>query len=97
MPNEEEEAFVEDRRRFLKTCGRFAIVTPPTITLLLASGQQNFAVAGSGMSGGGSLSSGTTYFVPRDDGLIQENGGVKPGDTICWSGGCKSVSEPPHG
>ena len=85
MPNEEEEALVEDRRRFLKTCGRFAIVTPPTITLLLASGQQNFAVAGSGMSGGGSFSSGTTYFVPRDDGLIQENGGVKPGDTICWA------------
>ena len=36
-------------------------------------------------------------FVPRDDGLIQDNGGVKPGDTICWSAGCKSVSEPPHG
>jgi hypothetical protein len=49
------------------------------------------------MSGGGSLSSGTTYFVPRDDDLITENGGVKPGDTICWSTGCKSVSEPPHG
>jgi hypothetical protein len=97
MPNKEEEAFVEDRRRFLKTCGRFAIVTPPTITLLLASGQQNFAVAGSGMSGGGSLSGGITYTVPRDDDLIQQNGGVKPGDTICIpSWGCKSVSEPPH-
>jgi hypothetical protein len=88
-----EEAFVEDRRRFLKTCGRFAIVTPPTITLLLASGQQNFAVAGSGMSGGGSLSGGgTTYFVPRDDDLIKQNGGVKPGDEICFSGGCKPVT-----
>jgi hypothetical protein len=97
MPNKEEEAFVEDRRRFLQTCGRFAIVTPPTITLLLASGQQNFAVAGSGMSGGGSLSGGITYTVPRDDDLIQQNGGVKPGDTICIpSWGCKSVSEPPH-
>ena len=48
---EEEEAFVEDRRRFLKTCGRFAVVTPPTITLLL-TGPQNYAVAGSGTSGG---------------------------------------------
>jgi hypothetical protein len=93
----DQESFVEARRRFLKSCGRFAMVTPPTITLLLASGQQDFAVAGSGMSGGGSLSGGTTYYVPRDDELIKENGGAKPGDTICWSTGCKPVSEPPNG
>ena len=96
MVNKEEEASVEDRRRFLKTCGRIAIVTTPTITLLLSLGRQNFAVAVSCLSGGGSLCGGTTYYVPRDDDLIQQNGGVKPGDEICWNGGCKSVSEPPH-
>jgi len=94
-PVAREEALVEERRRFLKSCGRFAMITPPTITLLLASGAQNFAVAGSGM-GGGSLGGGATYYVPRDDGLITAAGGVKPGDTICFdtSNGtnCKPVT-----
>jgi hypothetical protein len=34
--------------------------------------------------------------VPRDDDLIQQNGGVKPGDTICIpSWGCRGIQEPP--
>ncbi|OFW99346.1 MAG: hypothetical protein A3D94_02120 [Alphaproteobacteria bacterium RIFCSPHIGHO2_12_FULL_66_14] len=74
------------------------MITPPTMTLLLASGGQNFAVAGSG-SAGGSLSGGTTYFVPRDDGAIATAGGLKPGDTVCFDGpngiNCKSVNAPP--
>ena len=90
-----EEALVEQRRRFLKSCGRFAMITPPTITLLLASGQ-NYAVAGSGSSGGGSIGGGTTYYVPRDDGAIAAAGGVKPGDTVCFGGpggtNCKPVT-----
>jgi len=43
----------EARRRFLATCGKFALVTPPTIAVLLSSTAQNYAVAGSG--GGGRL------------------------------------------
>lgn len=35
------------RRRFLASCGRFAIATPPAMTLLLSATQQNYAVAGS--------------------------------------------------
>ncbi len=89
---------IEGRRRFLRACGRFAAITPPTMTLLLASGGRGFAVAASGSSGG-SLPGGTVYFVPRDDGLIASNGGVKPGDTVCFDGpfgvNCKSVNAPP--
>lgn len=89
---------VDGRRRFLRSCGRFAAVTPPAMTLLLASGGTNLAVAASGSGGGGSLG-GITYFVPRDDALIAANGGVRPGDTVCFNGpfgvNCKSVNAPP--
>jgi hypothetical protein len=89
-----------ERRRFLLACGKFAAITPPTMTLLLTSGS-GFAVAASGSGGSGSSGGGGgdvtyyTYFVPRDDALIQANGGVKPGDTICFVGGCRSVTVPP--
>ena len=86
---------IADRRRFLLSCGRFAMITPPAMTLLLASSGQNFAVAGSG-SAGSSLSGGNTFFVPRDDGLISAAGGVKPGDTVCFEGpggiNCKPIT-----
>ena len=42
---------VEARRRFLATCGKFAVITPPAMTVLLSSTAQNYAVAGSGHSG----------------------------------------------
>jgi len=45
---------VEARRRFLASCGKFALITPPAMTVLLSSTAQNYAVAGSG-GGGGSL------------------------------------------
>ncbi len=43
------------RRRFLANCGRFAVATPPAISLLLAASRANYAVASSGgtRSGGG--------------------------------------------
>jgi hypothetical protein len=73
------------------------MITPPTVTLLLSVGQQNFAVAGSGMSGSGSLSGGRTFF-PGDD--IAGAGGLHPGDTVCFNvpgGGtsCHGIPEPP--
>jgi hypothetical protein len=37
----------KDRRKFLATCGRFAAVTPPTITLLLSTSLTSNAIAGS--------------------------------------------------
>ena len=42
---------LEARRRFLAKCGKFAVITPPAMTLLLSSTAQNYAVAASG--GGG--------------------------------------------
>ena len=37
----------EDRRKFLATCGRFAAVTPPVLTVLLSTSLTSNAVAGS--------------------------------------------------
>jgi hypothetical protein len=41
----------EDRRRFLKSCGRFAVVTPPAMTLLLSTSLTSDAIANSGAKG----------------------------------------------
>jgi hypothetical protein len=45
----------EDRRNFLKTCGRFAVVTPPAMTMLLSTSLTSDAIAKSGHpnNGGG--------------------------------------------
>lgn len=37
----------EDRRKFLKACGRFAAVTPPAMTMLLSTSLTSRAIAGS--------------------------------------------------
>lgn len=37
----------EDRREFLKSCGKFAAVTPPAVTLLLSTSLTSAAIAGS--------------------------------------------------
>ena len=42
----------EDRRRFLAACGKFAVVTPPAMTMLLSTSLTSSAIALSG--GGGS-------------------------------------------
>jgi hypothetical protein len=44
---------LEARRRFLATCGKFAAVTPPTITLMLAAAERSYVAAQSGGGGGG--------------------------------------------
>lgn len=38
----------DDRREFLKSCGKFAVVTPPAMTLLLSTSLSSTAIAGSG-------------------------------------------------
>lgn len=45
-----------DRRQFLATCGKFAVVTPPAITLLLSTSLHSSAIAksqGKGNNGKG--------------------------------------------
>jgi hypothetical protein len=51
MAIRKESEMIEARRRFLATCGKFAAITPPAMTVLLSSTAQNYAVAGSGHSG----------------------------------------------
>jgi hypothetical protein len=41
----------DDRRKFLAACGRFAAVTPPTITLLLSTSLTSTAITRSGAGG----------------------------------------------
>src|SRR5262249_51849408 len=53
MPTSDRDDMSQARRRFLASCGKFAAVTPPAITLLLSAAQSNYAVAFSGQSGGG--------------------------------------------
>ena len=48
----------EDRRTFLKACGRFAAITPPAITVLLSTSLTSGAIAESGRGGGGDSGSG---------------------------------------
>ena len=47
----------EDRREFLKACGRFAAVTPPAVTMLLSASLTSDAIAASG-SGSSNLGKG---------------------------------------
>ena len=42
-----------DRRKFLAACGRFAVVTPPAVTLLLSTSLNSDAIARSGGGGEG--------------------------------------------
>lgn len=43
---------VTARRQFLKKCGKFAIVTPPAVALMLSAQDSSYAAAASGLGGG---------------------------------------------
>jgi hypothetical protein len=47
-PNEDFTPEQEDRRAFLASCGRFAAVTPPALTVLLSTSLTSDAIARSG-------------------------------------------------
>lgn len=53
---------IDDRRKFLASCGRFAVITPPAMTMLLSTSLTSTAIAQSGGrhadggGGGGSMS-----------------------------------------
>lgn len=51
-PRKEPSLAEEDRRAFLKVCGRFAAVTPPAVTMLLSTSLTSNAIARSGAGGG---------------------------------------------
>ncbi len=48
----EDDELVEERRRFLANCGKFAAVTPPLVTLLLSTSDKAEGAGGPGGAGG---------------------------------------------
>lgn len=51
VPASDNGASEDSRREFLMKCGRFAAVTPPTVTMLLVTTMNSDAVASSGGKG----------------------------------------------
>jgi hypothetical protein len=45
MDNQDPKSRLSDRRAFLQKCGRFAIVTPPAISVLLSTSLTRNAIA----------------------------------------------------
>ena len=76
----------EARRQFLAKCGRFAVATPPAVSLLLAASRSNYAVAASGTGGGTPGGNGgiSTSSVNTDPPPSPTNG-VAAGSTSCRS------------
>jgi hypothetical protein len=58
MQDKDSSSAREARRRFLASCGKFAVVTPPTITLMLAAAERSYVAAQSG--GGVTISASTS-------------------------------------
>jgi hypothetical protein len=50
--SDREQQEIEDRRKFLISAGRFAVVTPPAMTLLLSTSLTSDAIAHSGARNG---------------------------------------------
>lgn len=79
--NRENEADA-DRRTFLKSCGKFAVVTPPAVTLLLSTSLHSGAIASS--SGRGIQ--GSAGGIRRSHGGIRRShGGLHKSSG--WGGG----------
>lgn len=74
MSEQQELEMLEARRRFLANCGKFALVTPPAMTVLLSSTAQNYAVAASGNGGNQSLSGNNGFGNGGGDGVPGNSG-----------------------
>ena len=68
----------EDRRRFLKTCGRFAATVPPAMTILLSTSLSSKAIAKS--TGGGGGAEGLAAVAPAMGIVLTEAGAKSGGD-----------------
>jgi hypothetical protein len=58
----------DDRRKFLASCGKFAVVTPPAITMLLSTSLNSTAIASSGAGGSSGRRGNNGYGNGGDDG-----------------------------
>jgi hypothetical protein len=78
-PSEQIPSDENDRREFLKKCGRFAAVTPPAITMLLSTSLTSNAIA---KSGGVKLKGNNGWGNGGGDGINKgssKGGGVSAG------------------
>ena len=70
----------DDRREFLKKCGRFAVVTPPAVTLLLSTSLTSDAIANSGRGPRGNNGPGNGLDgQPPGNPPINDGPGTSPG------------------
>lgn len=66
------------RRRFLKNCGTFAVVTPPLVTLMLSTADRGYAKVSSGMRRG----SGNNGIPGNSGNNASPNAPLKRGDVV---------------
>jgi uncharacterized membrane protein len=71
----------DDRRKFLAACGKFAIVTPPALTVLLSTSLNSKAIAHSGGRQDGGGSNGNGNGNGHDHGYGSTPGGA---DFLNW-------------
>ncbi len=73
----------DDRRSFLKKCGQFAVITPPTVTFLLSTSMSSKAIAASSgrPSLGGSGGSGAGLAGVGAGAAVLGAGALVPGQT----------------
>ena len=86
---------IEDRRKFLISCGRFAAVTPPAMTLLLSTSLTSTAIAQSGSRYGSDSRPERSFFdndpdQPREN-KISDNQGSRKDQTSQGNGNHASL------
>jgi hypothetical protein len=80
MPDAAPEKVSDSRRDFVQKCGKFAILTPPTVTMLLSTSMNSSAVAASGGGGGPFGNNGVgNGYDPQPPGNPPVNDGVGTG------------------
>ena len=73
------------RRRFLLNCGKFAVVTPPVVTLMLSTSERGYAkvLSGAKTRGNNGIGNGGGDGTPGNSGNnASPNAPLKRGDVI---------------
>jgi hypothetical protein len=73
--DQSQETLATARRKFLKSCGKFAVITPPAVTLMLSAASHNYAAAQSGL---GVTRHGNNGFGTGGDDGVPGNSGNNP-------------------
>ena len=87
MTDKSEHELAAARRNFLKTCGKYAAITPPVVTLMLSAASHNYAAAQSGFArprqGNNGFGNGGGDGVPGNSGNNPApNSGQKADDEV---------------